>query len=242
MSSQYPDSRWPQKASRRPQTQQSRRPTKPAALPCPPYVPFSWTAIAGRRTGGEGLKSSPRPQVFGSGGAIRQAKVSGRVTAFLRPRSRELRFRCGKKIAPTPFQYIEAEVARFLLSVQCLWDGDGEGTWTDNTSGRCPQRDAAQVNLWFSPVCTFPYGPSVGVQTKSSGRSRSERKQIKIRSREMRGSPAAPPQPGSQSVLPCAATAPEVREDTPMALGSIPDSSHCAEKLSRKCPPEFVLR
>jgi hypothetical protein len=27
-----------------------------------------------------------------------------------------------------------------------------------------------------------------------------------------------------------------------MALGSIPDSSDCAEKLSRKCQPEFVLR
>ena len=50
----------------------------------------------------------------------------------------------------------------------------------------------------------------------------------------MRRSPAAPPQPGSKSVLPCVATVPKVREDTPMALDSIPDSSSCAEKFSRE--------
>src|ERR1700745_1667508 len=27
---------------------------KPTALPCPPYVPFSWTAVVGCRTSGEG--------------------------------------------------------------------------------------------------------------------------------------------------------------------------------------------
>src|SRR5215472_7715547 len=33
-------------------TQQRRRPA-PAPLPCPPYVPFSWTTIVGCRTGSE---------------------------------------------------------------------------------------------------------------------------------------------------------------------------------------------
>src|SRR5262249_49338594 len=35
------------------QKQQSRQPGKPTALPCPPYAPFSWTAVVGVRTGGE---------------------------------------------------------------------------------------------------------------------------------------------------------------------------------------------
>ena len=36
--------------------------TQPTALPCPPYVPFSWTAVVGCRTESEALKfftSSP---------------------------------------------------------------------------------------------------------------------------------------------------------------------------------------
>jgi hypothetical protein len=28
----------------------------PAALPCPPYAPFSWTAFVGRRTDSEGVR------------------------------------------------------------------------------------------------------------------------------------------------------------------------------------------
>jgi hypothetical protein len=166
VSSQYPDSRWPQKASRGPQTQQSRRPTKPAALPCPPYVPFSWTAIAGRRTGGEGLKSSPRPQVFGSGGAIRQAKVSGRVTAFLRPRSRELRFRCGKKDGPNTLPMHRGRGGALLLSVGASGTGTAKARGLTTPAADAHNRDAAQVNLWFSPVCTFPYGPSAGRTNK----------------------------------------------------------------------------
>jgi hypothetical protein len=55
----------------------------------PPYVPFSWTAIVGNRTGSEVLKSPPRPHssVPRRGTANPTSQSYGRVTAFLRPRS-----------------------------------------------------------------------------------------------------------------------------------------------------------
>lgn len=43
--------------------------------------------------------------------------------------------------------------------------------------------------------------------------------------------PGRPIVAGPQLVLPCLATALEIREERPMAFGSIPDSSNCAEKF-----------
>jgi hypothetical protein len=57
------------------------------------------------------------------GGSIRQAKVSGRVTAFLRPRLREPHFRCGKKMAPTPLPMRRGQGGALLFSADAAGDG-----------------------------------------------------------------------------------------------------------------------
>jgi len=59
-------------------------------LPCPPYVPFSWTAIVGCRTGGEGssgcgfLHIRPTLLLKEGGRPARQWKNAVWATAFVR--------------------------------------------------------------------------------------------------------------------------------------------------------------
>ena len=62
-------------------TQQRRRPA-PAHLPCPPYVPFSWTTNVGCRTGSDFVPK----HLFAKGDASSTGKIIGRTTAFLRLR------------------------------------------------------------------------------------------------------------------------------------------------------------
>src|ERR1700746_1882850 len=83
--------------------QQSRRPTKPAALPCPPYAPFSWTAIVGLSNGGEVLMIRvlhlrPHPSAQEKGGRpVRPRKNSAREKAFFAASFRVSRFPLWKK-------------------------------------------------------------------------------------------------------------------------------------------------
>src|ERR1700751_5070724 len=102
--------------------QQSRRPTKPAALPCPPYVPFSWTAIVGSSNGGEVLMIRvlhlrPHPSAQEKGGRpVRPRKNSAREKVFLRPRSAYRAFPCGKRKAPTPPPMCRGQGGALLFS------------------------------------------------------------------------------------------------------------------------------
>jgi hypothetical protein len=72
----------------------------------------------GRRTNGEGLKSSPAPGLRFGERSIRQIKFSSPGTAFLRPRFANCTFAVEKRMAPTPLPMCRGQVARFcFLSV-----------------------------------------------------------------------------------------------------------------------------
>jgi hypothetical protein len=60
-------------------------------------------------------------------------------------------------MAQHPFRGVEAKVARFCFLPMPL--GAAKATWADYTIDRCLDRDAEQVNLWFSPFCTFSASP-----------------------------------------------------------------------------------
>ena len=82
-------------------TQQRRRPA-PAPLPCPPYVPFSWTTIVGCRTGSEVdavLHLCPQTPLRERGRQPTR-KIIGRTTAFLRLPRRTFNCAQNKKRGP----------------------------------------------------------------------------------------------------------------------------------------------
>jgi hypothetical protein len=140
VSSQYPDSRRPQKAARGPHNT-----AKPPAHETSGFAlsPIRAVFLDSNRwvveltVKGSNLHLAPSVRF---GGSIRQAKVSGRVTAFLRPRLREPRFRCGKKMAPTPLPMRRGQGGALLFSV------GASGTGTAKARGlTTPPADAHNV-------------------------------------------------------------------------------------------------
>jgi hypothetical protein len=95
---------------------------QPAALPSSPYAAFlggsSW--VSNRR---EAAVCPHRDFPSAKGTANPTSQSYGRVTAFLRPRFRISRFRCGKRKAPTPLPVVEAKVARFCFLPMPLGTG-----------------------------------------------------------------------------------------------------------------------
>jgi hypothetical protein len=124
--------------------------TQPTALPSSPYAAFLGGSfwVSNRR---EAAVCPHRDFPSAKGTANPTSQSYGRVTAFLRPRFRISRFRCGKRKAPT--QCVEAKVARFYFLPMPLGTGTAKARALTT-----PPLDAENVTH-SRKICDAPSSP-----------------------------------------------------------------------------------